>query len=221
MKKISCLVLAAVLLFTLSCCSKDGSETPTDAKEGYYVAYVDENGNTVTEFIETTTHPGTTDPNTVITVTVPYEFVSTLPEKYQNDLALFCSDNNFLSYEKNESTNALVLTMTATAHNAFLSSKGFALISSLSNFMESKDYPYFLSIEGYNKNFSEITILVDKESYEKDSLSSMLLFSISELCMHSYQIFTVADIYSCTVTVKDAGTLEVIEEKTYNSGYTV
>ena len=97
--------------------------------------------------------------------------------------------------------------------------KGFGIINTIGQLMESDTYPYFKNLGEYNDNFSYIELTVDKKGYEKDEFSSQLPAYIADICMHNYQLFTTTADYSCTVAVKDAKTGKVIYENTYTSQY--
>ncbi len=197
MKRYISVFLSLVILFSFAACGKNVS-TDTDAV------------------------PSTTDPNTEIRITVPMSyisFISATQDKYKDNLQLFCDDNGFLSYSADEENGKVTFTMTAFTYNGMLSKKGFGIINTIGQLMESDTYPYFKNLGEYNDNFSYVELTVDKKGYEKDEFSSQLPAYIADICMHNYQLFTTTADYSCTVAVKDAKTGKVIYENTYTSQY--
>lgn len=197
MKRLICVSLLLVMLVSFVSCGKDVN-TNTDAV------------------------PSTTDPNTQISVTVPLSYITFLTltqEKYKDNLQLFCEDNGFLSYSADEESGKVTFVMTAFTYNGMISEKGFGIINTMGQLMESETYPYFKSLGSYNKNFSYIELIVDKKGYESDEFSTQLPAYIADICMHNYQIFTTTADYSCTVKVIDEGSGKSIYEKTYTSQY--
>lgn len=197
MKRLTALFLCFVFLAAFASCGKDVN-TGTDAV------------------------PSTTDPNTQISITLPLNYITFLTatqEKYRDNLQLFCDDNNFLSYSSDEEAGKITFTMTAFTYNGMISKKGFGIINTVGQLMESKTYPYFKNLGEYNDNFSYIELIVDKKGYEEDSFSTQLPAYIADICMHNYQIFTTTADYSCTVKVTDEKSGKTISEKTYTSQY--
>ena len=213
MKRFICILSAFLILCTLAACSdkKDGASTGTDALttiDGMIVHSYDDDGNLVSEVLSTSRFNGTTDPMTEITVTVPASHIYTLDAKYQNDLQLYCTEKGFSSYSQDEQTGAITFKMTATIYHSLLSEKRRVIYDRLSPLIESDTYPYFL---GYitNDNYTEVVIKVEGKGYKKAD-SSLLAEYIADMCIYDYQIFLNDAPRSCTVTVKDADTDEVI-----------
>lgn len=197
MKRLTAVFLCLIILVSFAACGSD-VRTSTDAV------------------------PSTTDPNTEIKITVPMSYITYLSltqERYKDNLQLYCEDNGFLSYSSDEANDKVTFTMTAFTYNGMISKKGFNLINSIGQLMESETYPYFKNLGDYNDNFSYVELLVDARAYEKDEFSSQLPAYIADICMHNYQLFTTTADYSCTVAVKNAKNGKVISEKTYTSQY--
>ncbi len=215
MKKFIAAVLAAILLLTLSACGKKDTDTSTDAEattaaDGMEVVIgYDEDGKAVTEIVSTTKFQGTTDPMSEVTVAIPYNYIYSLDEKYQKDLQLFCTDNGFTSCTPDEANGKITFTMTAAAHNAFLSEKRWELSNIFVSLINT--YPFLDQCIANNMEYSDITMRVIKEEYEKDSSAALVVDYIGNLCMNSYQIFTSLTSYSCNITVVDKDTGDTID----------
>ena len=219
MKKLISCLLAATVMLTLAACSKneDGTATNTDATgttaaiDGMTVAVgLDENGNVITEIVPTTKFKGTTDPMSEVTVVIPYNYVYSLDQKYQNDLQLFCTDNGFTSYTADEEGGKLTFKMTATAYNAFLSAKRWELSQIFYSLINT--YPFFDQCIANNMEYTDISIRVDRKAYESDPSASVIIEYVSSLCMNSYQIFLTTTDYRCHVKIVDKDTGDIIEE---------
>lgn len=216
MKRLTAIILVATLFVALTACSDKAKDTPTDATgdttavDGMEVVVgLDENGNAVTEIYPTTGFAGTTDPMSEVTVTIPYNYVYSLDEKYQLDLQLYCNDNGFISYTADEAAGTVTLRMTAAAHNAFLSQKRFELSNIFVSLINT--YSFLDQCIANNMEYTDITLRVIKEEYEKDSSAALVVDYVGNLCMNSYQIFTSLTSYSCSITVVDKDTGDTID----------
>lgn len=218
MKKLICILGAALTLLTLTACSKNSS-TPTDSDaattaDGLIFYSYDSDGNPVTEVVTTTRFSGTTDPNSEITVTVPASYINTLPVQFQNDLQLYCTKKNYISYSQNAETGETTFKMTASVYNTTLAEQRRNIYNTLISLIESNTYPWFYTYIP-NADYSEITLKVDKKGY-KETDSSLLAEYIADLCIYSYQVLLTEAPRSCTVTVIDADTEETITQVTRN-----
>lgn len=218
MKKLICILTAAITLLSLAACSKTAS-TPTDSTaattvDGLIFYSQDENGNTVSEAVTTTRFSGTTDPNSELNITVPASYINNIPLQYQNDLQLYCTKKNYISYEQNPETGEITFKMTASVYNTTLAEQRRYIYNTLLSLIESDTYPWFRTYAP-NTDYSEVTIKVDKKGY-KQTDSSLLAEYIADLCIYSYQILLTDAPRSCTVTVVDYETDETITQVTRN-----
>jgi len=217
MKKMFAVALAGVLVFSLAACSKKDAATPTDTTEAttaidgmeVIVGY-DEDGKAITEIVPTSNFQGTTDPMSEVTVVIPYNYIYSLDAKYQNDIQLYCTDNGFASYTADEAKGTVSFKMTASVYNTFLSEKRWELTNIFISLVNSN--PFLDQCIANNIEYTDITLRVDKEEYEKDTSSGMVIDYIGSLCMNSYQIFTTRTDYHCNIKIVDKETGEVIEE---------
>ncbi len=210
------------MLAALAACSAKNSQSPSDsastAADGIVFNYYDENGNPVTEIVSTTGPQPSTDPNSETSIIIPLAYISTLEKKYQDDLQLYCTDNGFISYLTDEENKTVTFTMTAAAYNDMLFEKRRDLNHKLISLIESETYPYFRKYTN-SSDYTQITLFVERDGYEKADFPLILVEYAGSLSMHNYQIFTTDTVYSCTVTVKDAQTDEIITEKVFDSVY--
>lgn len=210
MKKIICAVLCLTFLFTLAACGKKKDE-------GTLVAYRDDEGNVVTEYVTTTksskNDSGKKDINEEVEVTMPLIFVS---EEYRNDLDAYCEANGFISCKLNEKDQTVKIKMNSLTYDLNLVKIGTQVMSNIGNTIDSGEYPYVVNLESYSDNFDEIVMLVDGEGYKKDNQSSLLPYFLGE-CGMFYQVYTTQNEYECTVKIKDEKSGEIIFEKTYKT----
>ncbi|MBR5827288.1 MAG: hypothetical protein IKY78_09425 [Clostridia bacterium] len=216
MKKLIAATLAAILLFTLAACGKDNTDAdstedstaPVDGME--VVIGYDEDGKAVTEIVPTTKYQGTTDPMTELTVVIPYNYIYSLDEKYQQDIQLFATDNGFISCTPDEANGKITFVMTAAAHNTFLSEKRWELSQIFLSLINT--YPFFDQCIANNIEYTDMTIRVDRKAYENDDSAAMIIDYVGSLCMNSYQIFLTTTNYYCNIKIVDKDTGEVIKE---------
>ncbi|WP_366249132.1 hypothetical protein [Terribacillus aidingensis] len=104
--------------------------------------------------------------------------------------------------------------MSKSEHKKLMDEMSAELDKSTAEMVSSGDYPSIKDIS-YNKDFSEFTMVVDKEAYE----NSMDGFASLGLGMSGmmYQLFNGADPdeYSITISVEDEASGEVIGEVVY------
>ena len=216
MKKLIAVTLAAVLMLSLAACGKDntdsdsteGTTAPVDGME--VVVGYDEDGKAITEIVPTTKYQGTTDPMTELTVVIPYNYIYSLDEKYQQDIQLFAADNGFISCTPDEENGKITFVMTAATHNTFLSEKRWELSQIFLSLINT--YPFFDQCIANNIEYTDMTIRVDREAYENDASAAMIVDYVGGLCMNSYQIFLTRTNYFCGIKIVDKDTGEVIEE---------
>lgn len=211
MKKIICLLLAVCILFALAACGKKKDE-------GTLVAYRNDEGEIVTEYV-TDTEENNTEQKEIddeVKVTMPLVF---LGEEYKDDLAAYCEANNFISCKLNEKDQTMTVTMRALTYDLNLVKIGTQVMRNIGSAVDSGEYPYAQKLESYSQNFDEIVMLVDGKEYKKDEQSSLLPYFLGE-CGMFYQIYTTENEYHCTVKIKDAESGEIIEEKYYETDNT-
>lgn len=208
MKKIICAVLCLTFLFTLAACGKKKDE-------GTLVAYKDDEGNIVTEYVTTTKSSdiGKKDINEKVEITIPLVLVG---EEYKNDLDAYCQANGFISCKLNKKDQTVEIKMNSLTYDLNLVKIGTSIMRNIGNIVDSDDYPYAKKLESYSDNFDEIVMLVDGEGYKADNQASLLPYSLGEYGMF-YQVYTTQNEYKCTVKIKDEKSGEIIFEKTYKS----
>ena len=217
MKKISVILAAAMLLLCLAACSDEAADSTTGVTEPatiadgkVYVVGYDENGNAITEIHATTKPYSTTDPMSEVTVVIPYNYIYSLEQKYQDDIQLFATDNGFTSCTADEAAGTVTFTMTAATHNAFLSEKRWELNQIFISLINT--YPFFDQCIANNIEYTDMTIRVDRSAYEGYSTASTVIDYVGSLCMNSYQIFLTSNEYHCNISIVDKDTGELIEE---------
>lgn len=148
-----------------------------------------------------------------VKVEIPALFLN---EQELSNLDEYASINGYLSAEYNQKSDTVTLKMTKFSYDLQLTSMGMTVLKSLNEMVESDTFPYLKSIDTYSDDFSEITVLVDAEAYNADSTRSLLSMSVGETAL-MYGVYTTKKKPTCTVTVKDAKTGSVLEEKTVDS----
>lgn len=158
----------------------------------------------------------TKDANAQVQFSMPLYY---LEEKYKNDLDLFCKDNNYIACTIDEQAQTFTVTMNAMTHDFMLINVGIQSIKNIANSIESEKYPFFKELSKYNDDFSEITVVVEKEGYQNTDKESFMAYIAG--CGIYYQLYTVENDYSCKVIVQDKESGEIIDSKVFrqnNSG---
>lgn len=218
MKKLICILAAALTLLSLAACSKN-TATPTDSTadttvDGLIFYSYDAEGNPVSEAVTTTRFNGTTDRNSEISVTVPASYINYIPAQFQDNLQLYCTKKGYISYTQNAETGEITFKMTASVYNTTLAEQRRYIYNTLMPLIGSETYPWFHTYIP-NTDYSEVTLKVDKKGY-KETDSSLLAEYIADLCIYSYQVLLTDSPLSCTVTVIDSETQEKITSVTRN-----
>ncbi|MBQ8503005.1 MAG: hypothetical protein IJ491_01875 [Clostridia bacterium] len=209
MKKIICLSLALCLLLTLAACGKKKDE-------GTLVAYKDDEGNIVTEYVsenEEDKEKNKNDIDNEVKVTLPLVLIDS---EYRNDIDAYCEANGFIKGKINEKDQTVTITMRALTYDLNLVRIGTKVMSNIGSAIDSGEYPYVQKLESYSENFDEIVMLVDGEGYKADKQHSLLPYYLGECGMY-YQLYTTENEYRCTVKIKDAKTGEIIDEEYYET----
>ncbi|PAE15843.1 hypothetical protein CHH91_11625 [Virgibacillus sp. 7505] len=104
--------------------------------------------------------------------------------------------------------------MSKSEHKKLMDEMSAELEKSTAEMVSSGDYPSIKDIS-YNKDFSEFTMVVDKEAYE-NSMDGFASFGLGMSGM-MYQLFNGADPdeYSITISIEDEASGEVIGEVVY------
>lgn len=209
MKKIICLALTLTVLFSFAACGKN-------KQKGNLVAYKDDEGNIVTEYMKEEATLGREAADDEVKVTMPLVF---LDEKYRNDIKKYCEDFGYIEAAVNEKKQTVTVIMRALSYELNLVKIGTTVMRNIGETVDSGEYPYVKRLESYSPNFDELVMLVDGEGYKKDDQHSLLPYFLGECGMY-YQIFTTENKYHCTVKIKDEKTGKIIDEKYYETDNT-
>ncbi len=177
-------------------------------------AYRDENGKIVTGTASqsTTKFKSDGDMDKIVEIEIPRLIVE---EQYRDNLDKYAEVYGYEKVEHNKKKDTVKIRMTAFNYDMLLIRMGMTAINSIGSTFESEEFPYMINIGKYNEDFSEIEIFVDRQGYEADAQSSLLPYTIGEICMY-YQLYTTRDNYECKVLVKDNDTNTLIHEKQYS-----
>lgn len=146
----------------------------------------------------------------------------TMPLQYKSDFELFCSENkyDYTVVSADEATQTFTVSMRAWDHDMMLTLLGMRTISGICAAMDSKEYPFFKELGGYNDNFSEIIVIVDEAAYSAAADTEAFTAFIAAECIYR-QFYTMSNDYSCQVIVKGQTSGETIDAQLYrqnNSG---
>lgn len=123
------------------------------------------------------------------------------------------AESEGIKVTKNED-GSLTYKMSKEQHKKMMSEMKTSLIETIEEWKKSEDFASIQDIT-YNKDFSEFTLVVDKNKYENsfDGLAALGLGMSGAM----YQIFNGADPddYHVKITIKDASTQEIIGEFNY------
>ncbi|MBK3495939.1 hypothetical protein JFL43_13930 [Viridibacillus sp. YIM B01967] len=122
-------------------------------------------------------------------------------------------DKEYKEVKKN-SDGSVTYIMSRKQHTALMIKKKESTASNVKEIEEDSETPSVQKIE-YNNNFSEFTVVVDKEEFE-NSFDSTAVFSIGFIGM-LYQVFdgTAEEDMKVTVKMKDAKNGKVFDETIY------
>lgn len=189
-KSVLCLALCFLLLFSFAACKR--GETASAENAAGKPVNLDE----------------------TVDVEMPLELVD---EKYRDDLDGFCRENGYESASLSSDGKSVKVTVNEFNYKLKMTNRGMDAIKGIYSVAEgSEAYPYVKGIESYDdKNFSQVTLLVDKKKYEADPSKELAAYTIGQSCLR-YQAYSTLTDYECKVTVKDSKTKKVLETKTYN-----
>lgn len=190
MKNFLCLLLCILFVFSFAACKK--SETTSAENSSGNPVNLDE----------------------TVSIAMPIELVD---EEYRSNLDGFCKKYGYESATISEDGKSVNIVANEFNYKLKMTNTGMETIQSVYAVAEdSKTYPYVKGIESYDdKNFKEVTLLVDKKKYDADPSKELAAYSIGQSCL-TYQAYSTLTDYECKVTIKDNKTKEVIDTKTYN-----
>ena len=206
MKKVL-IIAVAILVILIGIIVADEFNKKEEAGTVTYVSEYYDNGTQQTTVVEVSVK----DPDAPVSFTMP---ISHLDEKDRKDLDAFCKKNNYDSCVINPDKKTFTVTMKAMTHDFMLTNVGIQVIKSVTSVFDSKEYPFVKQLGDYNDNFSEITLLVDKEAYVESNNKEDLLAHVAS-CGIYYQLFTVENDYKCLVMIKDVETKELLDAQSY------
>lgn len=146
-----------------------------------------------------------------VELTIPAEFLEMIDEDFDYTLTEENKENGFTDIKKNEDGSA-TYTIKKSDYKKLKKELQATTKESLDELVTEGSFPSLERIE-YNDDFSEITIFVDKDSYE-NSFDSLAVTTCG-LCSLMYQIFDIDAENVCEVTVKDSSTDKVIDTQIF------
>ena len=204
MKNCLSLLLCLAMLFSLAACAENVELTEAGINND---AFSSENGSTQ----QKADAPYLKD---TVKFTIP---LSLIKESDRKDLDAYCSSHGYTSIKINEKKDTATIEMVEFSHQLMMTKIGLEVIDALYGTLEDGEYSYFKSIESFDEeNFRSVVITVDREGYEADGTSSLLPYSLAQMCF-MYQVYSQSNHYRCKVTVKDAKSGEVIYENKYKA----
>lgn len=206
MKKV--LIIAVIILVVLvGIIVADEANKKEEAETITYVSTYYENGKEQTTVVEAPTK----DADAPVQFTMPLSY---LDEKDRKDLDAYCKKNGYDSCVIDKEKKTFTVTMKSITHDFMLTRIGVQVMKSITSAFDSKEYPFVKEFGGYNENFSEITLLVDKDGYVKSDKKEELLQHVASSGIY-YQLFTTENEYKCLVMIKDIETKTLIDQQTF------
>lgn len=129
------------------------------------------------------------------------------------DTVIADAEEKGIKVTKNEN-GSLTYKMTKAQHKEIMAELEKSLVETIEEIKNSDDFSSIKDVI-YNKDFSEFTLVVDKNEYE-NSFDGFAVFGLG-LSGCFYQVFNGADPenYNVKITIKDEATQEVISEVNY------
>lgn len=149
--------------------------------------------------------------SSTVELTIPAEFLEMVDEDFDYTLTEENKEAGFTDIKKNEDGSA-TYTIKKSDYKKLKKELQETTKESLDELVTDGSFSSLKEIE-YNDDFSEITITVAGEKYEK-SFDAMAVTACG-LCSLSYQIFDVDAENVCKVTVKDSSTDKVIDTQVF------
>lgn len=192
MKKIVCIFLCALILFSLASCTKTKTVTG-DAP-----------------VVTTTEKTQKEDFDDMVKIKLP---LAVIDQEYQNDLDGYCQQYGYKSAKLDEKTQIVTVKMTKLAYDLLMTKIGIQVIRAVYQVQEGGEYPCIKEIVSLDeKNFKSVVVSVDGDEYKKDG--DVAIYVIGQCCL-LYQLYASDGEYKCEVVVNDAKTGELIESKVY------
>lgn len=140
---------------------------------------------------------------------------SSLTKDDLDNLDEYAEKNGYISAKYNRRDGTVTLEIADIDHKKMLYQLGVSVISNVYGMMNS-DSPYYDIIKDIERNddFTEMKIDVDKELYEADPSNASMITLTGNSCL-VYLSYTdmPEEEQTCTVTVRDAITKEVIAQE--------
>lgn len=192
MRKIVCVLLCFVTLFSLASCTKTKTITG-DAP-----------------VVTTTEETEKEDFDDMVKIELP---LAVIDKEFQNDLDGYCQQYGYKSAKLNEKTQIVTVKMTKLAYDLLLTKVGLQVIKAVYQVQEGGEYPCVKEITKFDdKNFKSVVISVDAQEYKKEGDTAAYI--IGQCCL-LYQLYASDGEYKCEVVINDAETGKLIESKVY------
>lgn len=208
MKKVISLILAILCVVGLAACGQDApAATEPATTPAATVPAATEPAATepaATEPEESTETVQVDEGLLTVTLTIPASYFGMDPDSMEIDDD-FAAEQGYISAEVTEDGN-LVIVMTKAKQQELLDTFADGIDEMISNYQGGEETPYIQEIT-YTENFTEFTVKVDREGYEKAEYD-MTPASLG-LSAALYQMFAGIPA-NITVNVVDAATSEVI-----------
>ena len=156
---------------------------------------------------------GTEEKDKKVKITIPAIY---LTQDELEDLDTYCENNGYYKASYNKKDDTVTLTMTKFINELLLTNVGMKVISCVYDLVKSETFPYFLDVKSYEKDFTKITISVNKAAYTKDEANSLLAMTVGQSCL-MYGMYTVNENPTCEVTVVDSKTGDVLYTIIYDT----
>lgn len=202
MKKLLCLILILVSVLSLGACSKEPELIEVEIVNGTTVAAVGTSeAQGKAPYLKKT-----------MRFSIPLSFLS---EKDLADLDTYCKDHGYTRIKINEKNSTAKIEMPKLSHQLLMTQLGMDAIKAMYDILEGEKYPFFKSIESFDKkNFREIVITVDGAGFSSDVSATDLIGELARSC-YKYQAYSTSNYYRCKITVKDAESGAVLSNETY------
>ncbi len=141
---------------------------------------------------------------------------SALSAEELSDLEKFARDNGFDKAVYNKRKGIIEVTLGETEHDKLTYSLGVTVIRNVFSMIDSEEYPYIKDVER-NGNFTEMTVFVEKDAYEKDSQGDKISDYVGKCCLVylNYEDYELKD-KKCRVKIADAKTKTLLKERFYS-----
>ena len=198
MKKLAVLLLALILVFSLSACGKEKDPGAVKPGEDVQSSSKDEDKGI-----------GADENLLTVDITIPAEL---LGEDATGELTEEQKSQGFKSAKLNED-GSMTLTISKANYKDFMKEYRKSIAEGLDSISTSGDYPSIKKLE-YNDDFSKVTMTVDKASYE-GSFDGFANLAIGMSGM-IYQAFDVdIDQPRVEIDIKDEATGEIFDNVVY------